>query len=90
MTFTWQPSRHITSRHVIYEELADASGVLAILEVFTSHGAVYCNAIAPNGERRRLGAGVNIVSAKDWAEGICGLKPKSHRVQASPERDVDL
>jgi hypothetical protein len=91
MTFTWQPSPHITPQHAIYEQLADEQGhAIAILEVFDAHGAVYCSAIAPDGERHRLGAGINIVSAKDWAEGICGLKPKTHRVEAAPERDVDL
>lgn len=89
MTFTWRPSKHITPQHAIYEELANESDAIATLEVFNTHGAAYCNAIAPDGTHHRLGAGINIVSAKDWAEGICGLKPKSHRVQASPERDAD-
>lgn len=90
MTFTWQPYPGITPQHELYEQLADEHGnAIAILEVFTSYGAAYCNAIAPDGKRHRLGAGINVVSAKDWAEGICGLKPKHHRVQASPERDSD-
>jgi hypothetical protein len=90
VSFTWQPSPHITPQHALYEMLADEHGnAIAILEMFETHGAVYCNAISPDGKSRRLGAGINIVSVKDWAEGICGLKPAGHRVQLNPERDAE-
>lgn len=61
----------------IHDELYTADGrCVAVLEVFTTNPEVfYCNALTPEGEHKRLGAGTNYDTTKDWAERIAGLKP---------------
>lgn len=61
----------------IHEELYAPGGqCVAVIECFTTNPTIYyCNAITPAGEHRRLGAGCNLDTTKDWAERIAGLKP---------------
>jgi hypothetical protein len=61
----------------IHDELFAPDGrCVAVLECFTTNPTVYyCNALTPAGEHRRLGAGMNLDTAKDWAERVTGMKP---------------
>ena len=67
----------------IHDELYASDGrCVAVLECFTSNLAVYyCNAITPDGERVRIGAGCDYHRTKQWAEKVSGLsagKPSRH------------
>jgi hypothetical protein len=60
----------------IHDELYTPDGrCVAVLEVFTTNPTVYyCNALTPQGEHRRLGAGSDYDTTKDWAERVAGLR----------------
>ncbi len=49
--------------------------VVALLEVFYEDGPFYCNAVTPQGEWKRIGAGSTWEGTRDWAERVAGLKP---------------
>jgi hypothetical protein len=60
----------------IYDVLCAPDGrIVAILECFTHSPTVYyCNALTPTGEWRRLGAGSDYDTTRDWAERVTELK----------------
>jgi hypothetical protein len=66
----------------IHDELYTSDGrCVAVLECFaTSPETYYCNALTPQGEHVRLGAGCSLDTAKDWAERMTGLKRASHHI----------
>lgn len=69
------PPVHL-NRYVIHDHLVDGRGrELAVIEAFDDDGPYYCNAVDPQGQWHRLGAGVSLPGARDWAERIAGLKP---------------
>jgi hypothetical protein len=61
----------------IHDELYTPDGrCVAVLECFaTSPTVYYCNAITPQGELVRFGAGRSLDTTKDLAERGTGLKP---------------
>lgn len=68
-----EPSKD--SIHIIWDGLYINDRCVAMLEAFSDDGPYYCNAITPQGEHRRLGAGVSLPRARNWAEVMVGLKP---------------
>lgn len=64
--------------HDIHDELIAPDGrCVAFVQCFSSNPDVYyCNAMTPDGEWRRLGAGFDYQGTRDWAERQTGLKPK--------------
>lgn len=68
----------------IHDELYTADGrCVAVLECFTTNPTIYyCNALTPEGEAKRIGACRDFQRAKDWAEGVAGLRaarPQDYR-----------
>ena len=60
----------------IYDVLCAPDGrIVAILECFTHSPTVYySNTLTPTGEWRRLGAGSDYDTTRDWAERVTELK----------------
>ena len=48
---------------------------LRFWKCFTRTVRFYCNAVTPQGEWKRIGAGSTWEGTRDWAERVAGLKP---------------
>ncbi|KTS30888.1 hypothetical protein NS228_06045 [Methylobacterium indicum] len=64
----WDP----TDDHALRVALLIDGMVVALLEAFSRSGPWYANAISPEGERHRLGAGRSLSSAVQWCEVTTG------------------
>ncbi len=64
----WAP----TDSHVLRIALRLDGEAAALLEAFSISGPWYANAISPDGERHRLGAGISLAGAVQWCEVTTG------------------
>ncbi|MCJ2127686.1 hypothetical protein [Methylobacterium sp. E-045] len=74
----WHPWP-LEDSHVLRDALYVGGNAVAIVEAFSDTGPWYANAITPEGERVRLGAGESLEGAVAWAEQTAG-----HRVKRAP------
>lgn len=61
-----------TDSHVLRIALRLDGEAVALLEAFSISGPWYANAISPEGERHRLGAGISLAGAVQWCEVTTG------------------
>ena len=69
--------------HVMRDALYINGLARATVEAFSEDGPFYGNAIAPNGERLRFGAGSLLEDAQNWCERVTGYRVDPRRAVLS-------